>query len=169
MRRALIEAARSSRLSVSRIAERLLKAGLEKPAGRPRNQALAAMVAELAEIVERDTGKSWQDDPWAGEALRFLIDAALFHFSPTPEDVPAIPKAIEQAAAKMPPELAEWFCKPKGYGLTRAQFAIAEIEQAAASAVNEWSLPILFNDRPSRLGIIGRDLGLAQRTKGKSK
>jgi hypothetical protein len=168
-RRALDEAAQTSGDSVSEVAGRLLKAALKKPTGAPRNQALAAMVAELAEIVERDTGKSWQDDPWTGEALRYLIDAALFHFSPTPEDLPAVPTAIEQAAAKMPSEFAEWYRKPKGYGLTKAQFVIAEIEHAAAPGANEWTLPIFFNDRPSRLGIIGRDLGLAQRTKGKSR
>jgi hypothetical protein len=140
------------------MAEHLLKAALEKRDGKPHNQALAAMVAELAEIAERDTGKSWQDDPWTGEALRYLIDAALFHFASKPKDRPTVPAKIERDAARMPPEFADYFRTSKGYGLVKSRFAIAEIEQAATPGVNEWTLPIFFNDRPSRLGIIGRDL-----------
>jgi hypothetical protein len=168
-RRALDEAARAKGKSVSVMAELLLKAALKKPHGSPRNQALAAMVAELAETAERDTGKSWRDDAWSAEALRYYVDATVAHFAAKPADKPTPPAAIEKAAATMPAELAELYRTPRGYGLVKAQLAIAEIEQAAMPSHDEWSLPIFFNERPARLGIIGRDLGITKDRKGKAR
>jgi hypothetical protein len=90
-------------------------------------------------------------------------------FCPVSKDAPPVPPAIEQAAAKYDPEMAKWFRTPRGYGLAKARFSLAEIESAAIPEINEWNMPIFFHERPARLAIIGRDLGLVQRTKGKSK
>jgi len=169
-RRALDAAAKASgpRASVSVIAERILKAGLEKPSGAPRNTALAAAVALLAKNIETATAQSWREDQWTGMALRYAIEALLFHFVPTPEGTPAIPSAIDEAANKMPPDFAERFRKPAGLGHMLAYNLINELEQAISSSMpNEWSLPIFFSDDQRRLGLISRDLGLDQ--KGKSK
>jgi hypothetical protein len=169
VRRALDEAARDKGDSVSNVAAILLKAALKAPSSNPCNQALAAIVGDLAEGVEHDTQESWRDDSWTAEALRYYIDATVAHFAAKATDKPTVPAAIERAAASMPPELSELYRTPRGYGLVKAQLAIAEIKQAAIPRHNEWSLPIFFNERPARLGIIGRDLSLPQRTKGKSK
>jgi hypothetical protein len=169
-RRALDAAAKASgpRGSVSAVAERILKAGLEKPSGEPRNTALAAAVALLTKNTEAATGQSWREDQWTGMALRYAVEALLFHFAPTPEGTPAVPSAIDEAASKMPPEFAERFRKPAGLGHMLAYNLINELEQATSSSIpNEWSLPIFFSDDQRRLGLISRDLGLAQ--KGKSK
>ncbi len=171
-RRALDEAARMSRprRSVSATAEHILRQGLRKPAGEPRNLAVATAVALLAENIERDAKKNWRDDPFTGLALRYAVEALLFHFAPSPEGTPAVPPAIDEEASKMPPEFAERFRKPAGFGHMLAYNLIHEIEQATSSApINEWSMPIFFSERPRQLALIGSGLGLADSKKGKSK
>lgn len=168
-RRALDEAARMADKSVSVIAEHILKQGLKKPSGEPRNVALASAVALLAENIESGTKEAWLDDQFTGLALRYAVEALLFHFAPTPEGTPAIPRAIDDAAAKMPPEFAERFRKPAGFGHTLAFNLIHEIEQAVSSAPpNEWSLPIFSSEKPAQLAVMGRNL-LADSKKRKTK
>jgi hypothetical protein len=148
----------------------ILKQGLKKPSGEPRNHSLACAVAILAERIEQAAGESWRQDQFTGLALRYAVEALLFHFAPTPEGVPAVPPAVEKAAEKMPPEFAERFRKPAGLGHTLAFNLIQELEQARSTAtLNEWSLPIFFSEEPAQLGLISRDLGLAETKKGKSK
>jgi hypothetical protein len=173
-RLALDEAAKASRpkRSVSAVAEHILKAGLQRPSGAPRSNALAAAVALLAENIEHGTGENWREDEWTGMALRYAVETLLYHCAPTPpsEGAPAVPSAIEQTVGKMPPEFAERFRKPAGFGHTLAFHLILEIEQATSSApINEWSMPIFFTAKPEVLSLIGRDLGLGQNTKGKVK
>ena len=170
-RHALDEATRKSRhRSVSAMAGFILKQGLKKPSGEPRNHSLACAVAILAERIEQAAGESWRQDQFTGLALRYAGEALLFHFAPTPEGVPAVPPAVEKAAEKMPPEFAERFRKPAGLGHTLAFNLIQELEQARSTAtLNEWSLPIFFSEEPAQLGLISRDLGLAETKKGKSK
>jgi hypothetical protein len=170
-RRALDEATRKSRhRSVSATAEFILKQGLKKPSGEPRNHSLACAVAILAERIEQAAGERWRQDQFTGLALRYAVEALLFHFAPTPEGVPAVPPAVEKAAEKMPPEFAERFRKPAGLGHTLAFNLIQELEQARSTATpNEWSLPIFFSEEPAQLGLISRDLGLTESKKGKSK
>jgi hypothetical protein len=170
-RRALDEATQKSKLrSVSAMAGFILKQGLKKPSGEPRNHSLACAVALLAERIEQAAGKSWRQDQFTGLALRYAVEALLFHFAPTPEGVPAAPPAVEKAAEKMPPEFAERFRKPAGLGHTLAFNLIQELEQARSTATpNEWSLPIFFSEEPAQLGLISRDLGLTETKKGKSK
>ena len=169
-RRALGAAAKASGHSVSAVAERILRAGLEKPSGARRNNALAAAIALLAKNIETATGQSWRKDQWTGMALRYAVEALLFHYAPTPEGTPATPPAVEEAAAKMPPQFAEQFRKPAGLAHTLAYNFINELEQARPSSIpNEWSLPIFFSDDQRRLGLISSDLGLGDNKKGKSK
>jgi hypothetical protein len=172
-RRALDEAAKASRpkRSVSAVAEHLLKTGLQRPSGAPRNTALARAVALLAENIEDGTGKNWREDQWTGMALRYAVEALLYHYAPTPppEGVPAVPSGIEQAAGKMPSAFAEQYRTPPGFGHLRAYNLILEIEQAAPGEINEWTVPIFLNGKPGMLGLIRSGLGLADSKKGKSK
>jgi hypothetical protein len=153
------------------MAERLLRLGLGKPAGEPRNYAIARAVAMLAENIERRTQRNWRDDQWTGQALRYAVEALVYHYAPTPptEGAPAVPSAIEQAAGKMPPEFAERFSTTPGFGHTLAQFLIQEIEQAGDHSMpDEWTMPIFFSATQEQLALISRDLGSVRTRKEKS-
>jgi len=169
-RRALEEAAKARPdKSISAAAEFILKTVLQKPAGQPRNNALAAAVTLLAENIERETKLSWLDDPFTAFALCNGVEHLVLYFAPAlvSEGLPAAPPAVLKAAAKMPD--AEAYRKPHGFGRMQAQFLIHEIEQASSSApINEWSMPIFFSEKREKLGLIGGELGLADR-KRKSK
>jgi hypothetical protein len=170
-RRALDEAARmTGRRSVSAMAEYILKQGLAKPSGEPHNSALANAIAVLAENIERDTKKSWREDPFTGMALRYAVEHLLLQYAPAPpEGAPMVPPAIDEAASKMPPEFAQRFRTPAGFANTLTYNLILEITQASSSApTNEWSLPFFFNEKPAQLALIGRELGSAN-NKRKSK
>jgi hypothetical protein len=67
---------------------------------RPRNNALAAALVLLAENIERDTKKSWLDDPWVGFALANGVEHLVRYFTPGPaaEGTPPTPKAVEELA-----------------------------------------------------------------------
>ena len=169
-RSALNEAAKLSGQSVSAMAEFILRQGLKQPAGEPRNNAVAAAIALLAENIEAGTKESWLTDPWTGFALCNAAEHLLLRFMPAPEreGMPPAPPAVKEAAAKMHPDHAEQFCKPHFFGRELAQFLILEIEQASSSATpNEWGMPIFFSAKPEKLRLIGRDLGVSK--KGKTK
>jgi len=172
-RRALDEAAKASRpkRSVSAVAEHILKTGLQRPSGKPRNTALARAIALLAENIEDGTGKNWREDQWTGMALRYAVEALLYHYAPTPppEGVPAVPSAIDQAAGKMPSAFAEQYRTSPGFGHLRAYNLILEIEQAAPGEINEWTVAIFLNAKPGVLGVIRSGLGLGQNAKVKVK
>jgi hypothetical protein len=70
---------------------------MTKPSGASHNGALAFTVAKLAERIEEDTGKRWLDDPFTGLALRYAIEALLFHFAPLAAGDPAIPPRVEES------------------------------------------------------------------------
>ena len=169
-RRALDERAKMSRLSVSATAERVLRLGLEKSSGKPRNSALGHAVALLAEKVEESAQKSWLEDPFTGRGLLYAIEALPWHFAPTAEGMPGPPRGIQEEAAKMPAQFAERFRTPAGFGHTLAFNLIHEIEQATSyPPQNEWSQPIFFYEKPEQLALIGGHLVLAEGKKGKSK
>jgi hypothetical protein len=143
----------------------LLKDGLEKPTGEPRNRALACAVALLVEDVERATKKNWREDEFTGSTLISAVEAFLFEFAAVPADTPAIPPAVEEVAAK---KHAEYFRKPELFGLFLARFLSKQITDASSSGpFDEWAMPIFFSDTRENLSLIGRDLGL--RAKGKRK
>lgn len=156
-----------SRRSVSATAEYILKQGLRKPSGEPRNSALATAIERLVENIERDTKESWRDDPWTGLAVRYAVETLLFHYAPTPPEgsVPA-PPAVDEAAGKMPPEFAQRFRTPAGFAHTLAYNLILEIQQSISSGrPNEWSLPIFFSERPAQLALVAGGLGLGDSKK----
>jgi hypothetical protein len=169
-RRALEQAAKDRPdKSISAAAEHILKTVLLRQSGEPRNNALAAALVLLAENIERDTKKSWLDDPWVGFALANGVEHLVRYFTPAPaaEGTPPTPKAVEELAEKMG-ELREQFRKPHWFGLMQAPFLIREIEQAASSGpINEWTMPIFFSERREKLALIGSEL--ADSRKGKSK
>ena len=171
-RRALVEAAKARPdKSISAAAEHILKAVLQKQSGEPRNNALAAAIVLLAENVEKATKQAWLADKWTGKALRYAVEALLFHFAPLPdEEGEMVPAAVDEAATKMPAEFADRFRKPAGFGHTIAYQLIHEIEQATSPGpINEWSLPIFFSGKSEQLALIGRDLGVAGTKRGKAK
>ena len=82
---------------------------------------------------------------------------------------PATPPAIENAAARMPPDLAERYRKPAGFGHMRAFSLIADIEQAPLPIkpktqdefnrmFDEWSLVFSQNAPLEVLGWLRLDL-----------
>jgi hypothetical protein len=165
-RRALNAYAKAAHVSVSVAAERLLRAALKKPSGEARNRALAHAVELLAEQIEGETKKSWRDDAFTAQALPHGIIHLLGHFAPAHKKDAPVPRAIKDAAAKMPPAFAEHFCSPEGFAGQIAFRLIGEIKQAVVSParISIWSMPV-FRDaaRPEMLALIGRDLGLTKK------
>ena len=161
-RRALEAAARKSGRSLSQEAEHGLRYYLEKPAGAARNRALAAIVGNLAEGIEKQTSKSWRSDIFTSMALRYAVEAVLFHFAPGIEENPAIPPAVEAQAAKMHAEFGDRYRRPAGLGHMRAYSLITEIENRPRPGKkhDEWTVPIGMNASLEMLGVLAGDLDL---------
>ena len=152
--------AKLSGQSVSAMAEFILRQGLKQPAGEPRNNAVAAAIALLAENIEAGTKETRLTDPWTGFALCNAAEHLLLRFMPAPEreGMPPAPSAVKEAAAKMHPDHAEQFCKPHFFGRELAQFLILEIEQASSSATPMNGACLFFSQRNRKsfalLGVI---------------
>ena len=172
-RGALEKVARGSGRSLSQEVEFRLRASLKKPTdAQRRNQALGYAITLIAETIERDTCRSWLDDPFTSLALQHAIEAFAFHFASALNDGPAeIPPSIAELAGHMLPHFAEQFRTPAGFGNFTARYIITEIQGAARPPGiphNEWDMPIFFTAHESVLGDIGRDLGLgAKKNRGK--
>jgi hypothetical protein len=161
-RAALERGARKKGVSLSQHVEYLLRTALHKPSSaQQRNQALARAIAFLAENIERETGRGWRDDAFTGQALRYAVEALLFHFAPTPQDSLMIPTPIEARASKMPQEFAERYRTPAGLGHLAAYAMICEVESAAKSSqmINEWTTPIGLHVPDDYAQLLGRALG----------
>jgi hypothetical protein len=161
-RRALEEAARKHGRSLSQEAEVRLRYALEKPTGAARNRAIAYMIGNLAEGIEKQTGKSWRTDVFTSMALRYAVEAVLFHFAPGTGENPEIPPTVEKQATKMPAEFADRYRRPAGFGHMRAYSLIAEIEsRPRPNKMNdEWTLPIGINTSLEMIAILAGDLDL---------
>ncbi len=161
-RHALEAAAKKRGRSLSREAEVGLRYYLEKPAGAARNRAIAFIIGNVAEGIEKQTGQSWRRDVFTSMALRYAVEAILFHLAPGTEENPALPPAVEKQAAKMPNEFADRYRRPAGFGHMRAYSLIAEIEAAPRSSkmIDEWSLPVGMNASLEMLGLLAKDLNL---------
>lgn len=171
-RRALNKAAAAHRpkLSVSRMAEHLLKAALSAPPGEPRNRGLACTVALLAQNIEQATGRSWREDHFTAEALLRAFLYLIAYFGPPKFEKPIpVPPAVEAHAAKMPTDSAERFRDPKGFAEVLAFHLMTEIKDALPSEINEWTMPIFFSASRESLGLIAHDLGVVVSKKGKAK
>lgn len=167
-RRALEAAAKRSGQSLSQEAEHLLRGSMQKPPGAQRNWALAHAVAALAQRIEDGTGKTWLDDTFTNQSLRLATDTLLHYCGPDRVGEVPVPPAIQEFAAKMPPELATSFRTPGGFGHIVAYNLILQIEQALPSEPNnEWSVPIFLDGSPEVLSMLCHDLGLATK-KGKA-
>jgi hypothetical protein len=153
---AALEAAKAKnpRISLSRVAEGALRLALLKRQDvQARNGALGFSIVSLAESIERATGKSWRTDVFTSMALRYAVEAFLFHFAPGTEESPAVPERVEEWVTKMPDEFGQRYRRPAGLGHTTAHALIADIvelrrrsEPASVEEFNrrfnEWSLPM---------------------------
>jgi hypothetical protein len=160
VRRWLEAKAKKAGKSLSQIAENALIREMRRETDtQQRNHALGHSIARLAESIERDTGKSWLDDQFTGQALRYAVEAFVFHFAPTPEQA-TVPPAIEVAASRMLPEIASRYRTPAGFGHMVATHLITEMELSTnpPGPPNEWSLPITFRASADELKQIGREL-----------
>jgi len=149
-RRDLEHAARKSGLSISQLAERLLRLSLQRPSsGGLHNRALGHVVAILAERIEEDTGAGWLSDPFTGLALIHAVEALLFHFAAVSDGTAPIPAAVEAVAKDMPRgDFAENYRKPAGCGQFRARHLILELEKSRPEKMedfNEWGVPMFFD------------------------
>jgi len=169
-RRALTDAARRSKRSLSQEAEYLLRAGLQKPSGERHNRALALAIVLLAANIEQDAGRTWSSDPFTGMALLHAVEALLLRLIPTAEGPPHVPAAVDNAAARMPPAFAAEFRTPSGFGHMLAHHLLREIEAAGASPVDndEWSVPIFLRADPVVLRGVCGGLGLSRGKKGRT-
>ena len=161
-RRALEEAAKQHDRSLSQEAEIALRYYLEKPTGARHNQAIAKIVGILAESIEQKTGKNWRTDIFTSMALRYAVEAVLFHLAPGTEEKPDIPPAVEQRVAKMNEEFAVRYRRPAGLGHMTAYSFIEEIENRprAGQMINEWTLPKGLSASLEMLDLLARDLKL---------
>jgi hypothetical protein len=161
-RRALEASARKHGHSLSHEAEAGLRAYLKKPDGAAHNRAIAAIIGNLAEGIERETGESWKTDIFTSMALRYAVEAVLFHFAPGTEENPAIPPALEKQAAKMPGEFADGYRRPAGLGHMRAYSLITEIvnRPRPGKPTDEWTTPIFINASQEMIGLLAKDMDL---------
>jgi hypothetical protein len=70
-----------------------------------RVQALAVAVAELATMIERDTGKSWRRDAYTGKAIRAGIAALMTELSEGVGEI-EVPAKMKEDLAEAPALLA---------------------------------------------------------------
>jgi hypothetical protein len=121
----------------------------------------------MAEAIEKDTGRSWLEDPFTGQTLLCAIQHFAMRFAAPTTDGSAgaeVPPGIKEAAAKMPEGFAKEYRTPVGLGFWKAQFLITEIESTTRSIPhNEWDMPISFSAHEAVLGDMGRDLGLVRK------
>lgn len=161
-RRALEASAKKHGRSLSQEAEAGLRAYFKKPAGEARNRAIAAIVGNLAEGIEQQTGQSWRTDVFTSMALRYAVEAVLFHFAPGTEESPAIPPAVEKQAPKMHGEFADSYRRPAGLGHAQAYSLITEIQSRPrpCKMTDEWTTPVGMNASQEMIGLLAKDLDL---------
>ena len=139
-RRALDSAARKSRRSLSQEIERRLTDSIQKDLIRDRQphiRALGETFMLMVQGVERRTGHRWCDDAFTAEALRHGLNFLISHFGP--DGTPTLPKRLKEAAAKLPPELAQHYREPTEIGLSEAGIVITLIERWRADDISEIS------------------------------
>lgn len=169
VRRALERLAKRHKGTKGTVSREMLRAfdyWITNNTGRSRlhTEALARAIAVVAKLIEDRTGRNWLNDPYAGAALCSAVLFIALRFASTSDD-PEIPPAIAEWAARMPPDLAEMYRRPGGFGDLTALQLINEIEHAArpSRVNNEWDVPIFLTEDEALLGKIGRDLGLNQK------
>jgi hypothetical protein len=139
-RQALDSAARKSRRSLSQEVERRLIDSIQKDPSRDRQphiRALGEAFMMMVHGVERRTGHRWCDDAFTVEAVRHGLNFLISHFGPN--GTPTLPKTLKEAAAKLPPELAQHYREPTEIGLSEAGIVITLIERWRAGDISEIS------------------------------
>ena len=160
-------------VSISSIAETILRNGLQKPPVDAADRSLLSAIALLIKRIIKDSERSWGKDGYTAQSIRHGIEGLLFKYAATPDTSPPVPEAIERRIAKMPPKLAERYRDPEYFGHMHAQHLIREFQEAQSTEPpTEMSQPYFFYGDPGRLSVIGRELEKAVtdiNQKGKSK
>jgi hypothetical protein len=141
----LERAAKRKKISLSQQVELILRTWIERTDFENKaNRGLARATGVLAESVERATGNSWREDAFTSQALIAAIQFLVRYFAPTADPNPAVPSAVKDLAAKMPPEFAERYITFTGLGQSEAFMLITEIahDPRHRGGVNEWTLPV---------------------------
>jgi hypothetical protein len=89
-------------------------------------RALGEAVMLVAQCIERATEKHWNDDAFAGEALRRGCEFLVSHFAPRGALV--TPASIQEAAARRPSEAGVTYRDAAGIGESEAGQVISWIE-----------------------------------------
>jgi hypothetical protein len=117
---------KESGLSLSQGAEHHLRLSLSRVRIRDHVQALAEIITLLAERIESQTTKKWNEDVFTSEALRRGIEFLLSHFGP--RGTPVTPVNVKEAAAQMVGDAGKAYRSPVGLGETEAGQVMAWIE-----------------------------------------
>jgi hypothetical protein len=145
VRHRLVQAAKRNDQTLSSEIERRLRESLEVEErwGGDHHYALARLVTNAAQRIERSAGKRWLDDAFVAQALRAVVLIILNRLMPdaplqTPESVK---KSTANFAAHLPPEQAAFHNTPEGFGSAIAGSILYELETYEAPAT----------DRPSHI------------------
>ena len=139
-RQALDSAARKNRRSLSQEVERRLIDSVQKDLSRDRQphiRALGEVFMTMVKGVERRTGHRWCDNSFTAEAVRHGLNFLISHFGSN--GATTLPKKLKEAAAKLPPELAQHYREPTEIGLSEAGIVITLIERWRADDISEIS------------------------------
>jgi hypothetical protein len=127
------EAKRAGRSLSQEIARRLkdsleLRARIDREFGPKHIYALGRMAGQMAQAVEMQTGRRWQDDAFTASALCHAIETFVFRVAPTgpvkvPDRVERDADRLEDAAPSLA-ALAESFRTPTGTGIGVANGAV---------------------------------------------
>ena len=143
--------------SLSQEIEIRLDSSLRKGPDTPAHvKALAQAVTLLTRNVERATGQHWHADAFTGDALRQAIDFLLSHFAPVLEGQLVLPPKVQEATARVQPELRESYGNSRSFGLMEAGMVIGMIENAPGKHA---PVPGIDFPDPWGYGQILRDIG----------
>jgi hypothetical protein len=135
-RTALDRRAKGHSRSLSQEIERALREWVYQERGHAHVRGLAHAITLLIRTMEGTTQGRWLDDPFTCQAVRLGIETLLFHFGP--QGAPAVPASVAAASAKMPPEAADRFQTPSGFGERKAFDLVAQIESVPELPKKSW-------------------------------
>ena len=137
-RHALDRAALKNGRSLSQEVERRLNDSLQKDLSHDRHiRSLGTVFMMMVQGVERRTGHRWRDDAFTAQSIRDGFSLLISHFGPS--GTPTLPKKLKDAAANLPPELANHYLEPSQIGLTEAGAVISLLEQRRRGDISEIS------------------------------
>jgi hypothetical protein len=98
------------------------------------DEGLARLVAKAATGIDLTTGKRWQTDAFAGQALLACVSFLLRH--QIPAGPPKVPEEVKRRAetfaraANLPRDRVEFECSPEGVGSSVAKSVLYQLETA---------------------------------------